>query len=156
MNTRLNDAITRATGEILKDMLRLKVTHEPATEKPINQTNGVCSDTTSIISFVGDISGALMLKCSKQVSTKIASMLLDTEVHPDSEEMKDAIGELLNMIIGSAKTYYSQVDSFTISVPTTIVGKNFSLYVKANTGNTVAFILFKSGTAKIGLEIYLS
>ena len=156
MNIRLNEAVVKATEEIMRDMLRLKISHSPAVEKTINNTNGVCSETTSIISFVGDISGAVMLKCSKQVGAKIASRLLGSEVHPDSEDMRDAIGELLNMIIGSAKTYYSQVDSFTLSVPTTIVGKDFSLYIKANTGNTVALILLKSGTAIIGLEIYLT
>ena len=101
MNIRLNEAVIKATTEIMRDMIQVRSTHNPAVEKSINNTKGVCSEVTTIISFVGDISGAVMLKCSKRVGAKIASRLLGTEVHPDSEDMKDAIGEILNIIIGN-------------------------------------------------------
>ena len=155
MNNRLNEAVVHATSDTFRDMLQAKIINSTPTQLPINHTNGICSETTVIISFVGEVSGALMLKCSKKVGSLIASRMLGMEVDAESDDMKDALGELLNIIMGSAKSYYSPDNTFQMSVPTTIIGQNYSLYIKANAGNTVSFIPFKSGTANIGIEIYL-
>ena len=155
VNSRLNESVEQAMKDTFRDMLRAKISNGEPTALPINHTSGTCSETTVIISFVGEISGALMLKCSKRAGSVIATRMLGMNVEAGSDEMKEALGELLNIIIGTAKSYFSPESKFRISIPTTIIGENYSLYIKANAGNTVSFIPFRSGTVKLDIEIYL-
>ena len=155
VNSSLNDAVIRATLDTFRDMLQANITNDEPREVSLNRSTEDFCETTVVISFVGEISGAFVFKCSKKTGAVIASRMLGMEIAPESDEVKDALGELLNIIIGSAKSYYSTEIKFRISVPTTIIGQNYSLYIKADAGTTVSFIPFTSGTAKMGIEIYL-
>ena len=151
---RLIKAIVYATEDVFKTMLRVKVTSGTPIERPINTKGGIPSEICALISFVGDASGVLMLKCSKKVGVKLASRMLGTPVEEKSDELRDAIGELLNIIIGSAKSYYSQESTFKLSIPTTVIGRDFSLYIRANAGVSAFYVPLKSGNAHLGLELY--
>ena len=154
MTNRLIDAVIRSAKDTFADMLQIKINSETPVECPINANNGISSEICTIISFVGEVSGALMFKCSKKTAVVIASRMFDEPVKPDSDELKDAMGELLNIIIGSAKSYYSDQNTFSLSIPTTVVGQDFSLYIKANTGATAFYVPLKSGNAHMGIEVF--
>lgn len=151
---RLVKAIIYATEDVFKSMLLIKLKSGEPIERPINTKDGFSSEVCALISFVGDASGVLMFKCSKKVGAKLAERMLGMPVAEESDELRDAIGELLNIIIGSAKSYFSQENSFKLSIPTTVIGRDFSLYIKANTGDSAFFVPLTSGNAHMGLELY--
>jgi len=154
MNTRLNEAIIKATKETFKAVIGCGIQNTQPVEQRIN---GQQVDTSVIISFVGDISGAFTMRCSKELGAALASKMLGVEIDPDSDDMKDAVGELFNMIVGACKSYLeSKSDPFKISVPTTIVGGDYTVHIKAASDATVALIPFACDGHNLSIEIYLN
>ena len=153
MDESLNQSLIKATEGIFEDMLGLSLKSSPPVEIALTDSKG---ETSVIISIVGAVSGAVTLKCSKKFGTKLASQMLGVEIDEGSEEMKDAVAELLNMIIGSAKSYYSaDGDPFKISVPTTIIGDDYSMHIKANPGDTISLLDFNCNGDVLGIEVYV-
>lgn len=152
MNQKLNESVVSGTAEIFDGMLGLQTTPGEIKTVPVD-SGGV--ETSTIISFMGDVSGAFVLRCSKQVASTIAGEMLGMEVGEDSDEMKDSIGEVLNMIVGSAKSHYSASNAFKISVPTTITGADYTFHIKADPSDTVCRIPFKVGTYELSIDVYL-
>ncbi len=153
MDVALNQSFIKATEDIFESMLGLQLKSNPPVEKPLHDSAG---ETSVIINIVGSVSGAITLSCSKSFASKLASQMMGMEVAEGSEEMKDAVGEILNMIVGSAKTYYSSDgDPFKMSIPTTIIGGDYSIHIKADPGATVSLLSFNCNGDDMGLEVYV-
>jgi chemotaxis protein CheX len=152
MDNKLNESIVEGTAQIFDGMLGLETVAGEIENVPI-ETDG--AGTSTIISFMGEISGAFVLRCAKPVAAAIAGEMLGMEVDEDSEEMKDSIGELLNMIAGSAKSHYASNNAFKMSVPTTVSGGDYTFYIKADPSDTVCRIPFTVGAHKLSVDVYL-
>lgn len=152
MNNQLNEAVVKGTAEIFDGMLGLQTVAGEIEKMPI-ESNG--AGTSTIISFMGEISGAFVLRCAKPVAAAIAGEMLGMEVDEDSEDMKDSIGELLNMIVGSAKSHYSSNNAFSMSVPTTVTGADYTFYIKADPSDTMSRIPFTVGPHQLTVDVYL-
>ncbi len=152
MDTTLNQAVIKATEDIFDSMLGWDVKGKAPVEKPINASS---AETSVIISIVGNVSGAITLKCTKKLAGEIASGMLGMDVDEDSDDLKDAIGELLNMIVGTAKTRYSSVDAFKVSVPTTIMGGDYAMHIKASSGDKISLIDFDCDHGGLSIEVFL-
>ena len=154
MDTNLNQAVIKATIDTLEALVGMAVESGPPVE---SKPDGASRETSVIISFVGDIAGAFTLRCSRQFAAKLASQMLGSEVGEDSDDMKDAIGEMFNMIVGSTKSFYAASgDPFRISVPTTIVGEDYTVHIKLDPGAEVALIPFKCAGEDWSIEVFLS
>lgn len=153
MDNTLNRSVIKAAGEIFSNYLGWDIKGRIPVERPINESY---KEVSVIISFVGSISGAITMKCSKKLATEIASGMLGTEVEKDSDDMKDAVGELLNMIIGAAKNYYSSgVDPFKISVPTIVIGEDYVVHIKASNKDKISLLDFLCNQDGMSMEIFL-
>ena len=153
MNKALNDSVMRATKQIISATAGCAVTSNDPVEKGIGEDSQYAS---VIISFFGSISGAFTLKCSRESARFFASQMLGMDVATDSDDMKDAMGEFLNMIVGAAKTNFSaDKDVFTMSVPTTILGGDYTVYMKANKHNTCSAIDFNCGGKAMSIEVFI-
>jgi chemotaxis protein CheX len=145
--------LLKATEDIFESVIGESLKCKLPVERSLDNSVG---ETSVIISFVGSVSGAVTLKCSNTFASKIASQMLGMEVAAGSEEMKDAVGEMLNMIMGTAKSYYSsEGDPFKISIPTTVIGEDYSVHIKASPGDTVSYLDFSCNGDTMGLEVYL-
>ena len=104
------------------------------------------------------MSGAFVLHCSEPLSAAIASEMLGLTCKEGSADAKDAIGELLNMIVGGVKNHYqSQRDPFKISVPTIVTGTDFSVHVKVKSEDEITSFGFQhvGGDEYVGLRLML-
>lgn len=154
MNDVLNDAVIKAVKETFKAVIGSAPQNSPPTE---TKMNGVQVDTSVIISFVGEVSGVFTLRCSKEFGAKIASQMLGIEISADSDDMKDAIGEMFNMIVGAIKSFYSaDTDPFKISVPTTVIGEDYQVQISAGRDPVVSLIAFTYGSDEMSIEVFLS
>jgi CheY-specific phosphatase CheX len=153
MDQRLNESVMAATKEMFSSMLGWDVECKPPIERPVNTTT---AETSAIISFVGSPSGAFALKCTLGFASKIASQMLGMDVSVESDDLKDAVGEFLNMVVGRAKTIYSTDEVFKISVPTLVVGEDYALHIKANNGDTVSALEFRFENDGMSIEIVLN
>jgi len=153
MNQRLNQSVIAATTEMFSSMLGWDVESQPPVEQAINEP---AAEVSALISFVGNPSGVMALKCSLGFATRIASQMLGMDIAADSDDMKDAVGEFLNMIIGRAKTQYSIDEAFKISVPTLIIGEDYAVHISAKTSETVAALTFNYESDGMTIEVVLN
>ena len=152
MDNKLNKSVVEGTAQVFDGMFGLQTVAGEV--KTVSVESGG-AETSTIISFMGDVSGAFILRCSKKVASAIAGKMLGIEVDDDSEEMKDSVGELLNMIVGLAKNYYSSNNAFKISVPTTVTGADYTFHIKADPSDTVCRIPFKVDDHELSIDVYL-
>ena len=128
--------------------------------EPVDTDGPVAVDgleVSTIINFVGSITGAYALRCSRKLAGQIASAMLGTTIDEDSEATLDALGELFNMIVGVAKTAHNRAgQSYKMTVPTTIVGGNFSIHIQMKEGADVTTLVFSNGTETALLEIFIN
>ena len=82
-------------------------------------------DITGIISFSGDATGSLSITFSEESIVKIVSSMFGEEVTSINEDVRDAVGELTNMISGDARRKL-QKHGYAIraAIPSVISGKN--------------------------------
>jgi chemotaxis protein CheX len=84
------------------------------------------SDVTAIIGLVGNIRGNVAFSLSVDTSKKILTVMMDGEPVPEMGDMaRSTIGELANMITGTALTLLSKTGTTTdITPPSVIFGKD--------------------------------
>lgn len=119
----LGQAIIDGTEEVFSTMLMIEL----GTGTPIEGPGGeVESNITSMLGLGKDIKGMLAIHCPESVAKDITGTFLGMEVTELDEDVKDAIGEIANMVAGNIKIFFQEHDkSIELAIPTTIVGKSF-------------------------------
>lgn len=83
------------------------------------------SDMTSMIGLAGDLKGILAIKCPGPVAMEITGAMLGMEISELGEEVKDAIGEIANMVAGGLKdSLAGSGRKIELAIPTTVIGKS--------------------------------
>ncbi len=83
---------------------------------------------SGMLGFSGDLSGMLSLHCPAGVATGITGSFLGMEVADINEDVKDAIGEMVNMLTGGLKEALAQSGlDIRLAIPTTIAGRSFRI-----------------------------
>lgn len=84
------------------------------------------SNISSMLGMGGEIKGSLDLHFPEKVAVTITSQFLGMDILELDEDVRDAIGELANMVGGDLKTYFASKDIKTeIAIPNTVVGKSY-------------------------------
>ena len=97
-------------------------------EKPYVRTHGNPNYTVSaIIGFGGAVSGCIVLGFTQQVALALASGMMETPLQVLDADCVDALGEIVNMIAGSAKKDLPGGLS-TVSTPSVILGSHSIKY----------------------------
>lgn len=91
------------------------------------------ADYTSMIGLAGDLCGVLSFRCGLDSAARIAGKMLGTDEHTSEECVRDALGEICNMVAGSFKAQLSDVaEQCMLSVPMVVSGKDYQLYPLAD------------------------
>ena len=108
--------------EVLRTMARIDV----KIGAPVLKKNPLPTyDVSGIIGFSGAFVGSMVLSFQQATASAIVAAFAGTSIAPDSLDYTDAVGELANMIAGSAKTAFG--GGTNISVPSIIVGHGHSI-----------------------------
>ncbi len=119
----LENEIVRSVDEIFSTMIMLEVT-SPAGE--MSQNPAGASNLTSIVGLAGGVKGVALIHCPEEVAIGITTSFLGITLDTIDEDVKDAIGELANMVTGNIKDYFlTEKITTELSIPTTVVGKSF-------------------------------
>jgi len=89
-----------------------------------------------LITFSGDVEGCLGVCCTNPCAATISANMLGSE--PDNQageqEMKDAMGEVANMVLGSFKARAeSELGKIQVSIPTVVCGRELNNDMVART-----------------------
>lgn len=120
MDVRYINPFLVAVREVFETMIDVPFT----VGKPSLKEEPVPShDVSSIIGISGDVTGCVVITLSQETALQLSSALLDDDIPEMNEDCIDAIGEVANMVAGSAKNGFP-VENTSLSVPTVVIGKH--------------------------------
>jgi chemotaxis protein CheX len=94
----------------------------------INQRLPLQSNLSAMIGLGGGIRGVLAVHCPAAVAKAITSTFLGMEVNELDEDVKDAIGEIANMVAGNLKVSFAgEGVDIDLAIPTSVVGESFNV-----------------------------
>jgi chemotaxis protein CheX len=125
MNVKFINPFLEATIDVLKTMAFV----EPIPGKPyLKKDNYAKGDISAIIGMTGAAKGSLALTFSESCIVKIVSNMLGEEIKEINGDIKDAVGEITNMVSGAArKKLEAEGFSITAAIPTVVSGKGHSI-----------------------------
>ena len=125
MEVWLINPFLEGTINVLKTMAFV----EPKPGKPyLKRNTNAIGDVSGIIGLTGQVRGSLALSFSEQCIVKIVSNMLGEEIKTINGDIKDAVGEITNMVSGAARKKLEQEGlSLTAAIPTVVSGKQHSI-----------------------------
>ncbi|MDX9703045.1 MAG: chemotaxis protein CheX [Candidatus Auribacterota bacterium] len=123
MNVEYLNPFIKSTVNALSTMACL----EPSRGNPYLRKTGqkIECDISGTIGVAGEASGSVTVSFSESVARKIVENMLGIQVDSLNDDVKDAVGEIANMIAGGAKGELSEKGySFKIALPVVCIGKD--------------------------------
>lgn len=111
-------------------------------------------DVTVMLSTFGALQGTVVLSFPRKTSIRlVASMLMDDDIDDFNDDVFDGVGEIGNLIVGSAKSAIVQKfgKDAQISIPTTLVGKPHEM--QHQKGIPCIGCVFNTPHGKFALEV---
>lgn len=85
-------------------------------------------DISAIIGITGDTSGSIIVSFPAPLACRIAGNMLMEEISEMDQSVEDAIGEIGNIVVGSARRLLVEDGfSLSISIPTVVIGKGHKI-----------------------------
>lgn len=119
----------RSIQNVFSTMLRIPVTINPPS---IKKDKSASYDVSGIIGMSGDVVGSVVLSFPKDTAQKLVTAFCGMEFPPDSPDFADAVGELVNMISGSAKGMFAD-KNVSISCPSVVIGPGHQINTRSDT-----------------------
>ncbi len=141
--------LLEGTISVLKTMALV----EPVPGKPFIKKNiSSIGDVSGIVGITGDAEGSLCLTFSKECILFVTSQMLGEEQKEINDDVKDAAGELTNMISGDSRRRLQELGfNFQGSIPSVISG--YGHQVKHISNGPILSIPFSTQAGKFTLEV---
>ncbi len=125
MDVRLINPFLTAAMHVLKTMAGMDVSPGKPFLKKDDRATG---DVSAIIGITGVASGSMALVFTEKCILAIVSSLLGENITELNHEVRDAVGELTNMICGDGRRRLAEEGfSLQAGIPTIVSGKNHSI-----------------------------
>lgn len=127
MNAEVINPFINATRNVVATMAGIS----PKPEKPrLKRDHASTMDFTGVVGLAGDgAKGSFAVSFSQSCIERIVRNMLGDEIEDMEQDMRDAVGELANMISGGARAELEQKGhSFDMAVPTLIAGKGHRIF----------------------------
>ncbi len=145
------------TKEVLETMANMTVTSN-GTRDIDGNVEGLdvtaCMDITGVLGFSGGRRGSVLVTFSTETAIKAVGGMLGMEFETIDADVRDGVGELVNMIAGGAKTkLQSKGIDFELSIPNTVIGSKHE--ITAPQSSTRVRMDFVSDAGDFFIEVYL-
>lgn len=122
----ITKALNEATNEVFSTMLIIEIKTQ---ESFVKDEKNVSTDLISSLHFFGDLyMGKIAVFSSAAVTCDIANAMLCTNTTVINDEIKDGMGELVNMIAGVAKVKLTDtLGDMHLLTPWVIAGRHLSI-----------------------------
>lgn len=145
----VRQAIVTATQEIFDSMIMMSVDSLDSTDEI---TENFTSNISSMLGLGGEIRGLLTLHFPEKVALEITNSFLGMEIEGLDEDVKDAVGEIANMVAGDIKVFFTGKNIKTeLAIPTTVIGKAYRTSGLA--GAERVMVPFNCGTGCFKVEL---
>lgn len=127
MNTNeelLCQQLTNDVMEIFSTMVGMgELLHHPVQVDPVTHFKDCLS---ALVGLAGTYSGVVSVHMPSVLALKATSCMLGMEITEQNNDVKDAMGEISNMIAGSFKQHLSKSGSdIRLSTPSVIYGRDY-------------------------------
>jgi chemotaxis protein CheX len=113
------------------------------------------ADFAAMVGIAGRLCGLVGLHTSSECARKMAARMLGSDEAGAGEDARDAFGELCNMIAGSFKGRIAGLaDGCALSVPTVIMGRDFTLFSLANGEHYEVMFSFEGEPLAVTLDLH--
>jgi chemotaxis protein CheX len=120
---RLEGYLDRAMEEVFGKMMGLKCSEAEETEPMAGET------VTALIGLAGALTGTVMLQSARAGAMRISECLTGQAPEEVDAMVRDAMGEVANMVTGAWKGYDAELASrCLLSTPTVVVGEKYELF----------------------------
>ncbi len=109
-------------------------------------------EISGVIGLSGKAVGTVVVSLSREVAVKAASAMLMMELTEIDSDVIDAVGEIANMVAGSAKAELAQFE-LSISLPSVITGRGHEVRFPSNV--TPICVPFDTEWGQLNLEVGL-
>lgn len=119
----------RAMDEAVEEVfsLMMGVVCAVIVDAPIQEPETI----SAVIGLAGAMSGTCVLRGGERTATRMAAVLTGMEMESLDDTVKDAIGEICNMIAGAWKGKLPALaSSCMLSTPTVVSGTNYQLHTQ--------------------------
>jgi len=153
MNVEYINPFINSTIKALTTMCSLK----PQRGKPfLRGSVPTKSDISGTIGVAGEAMGSVTVNFPQEVALKMVENMLGLQIDEINDDVKDAVGEIANMVAGGAKGELSEKGyGFKIALPVVCVGKShYTAYPKDVPCVVIPFILPEGEfTVEVALKI---
>ena len=149
MDAKIINPFLEAAMNVLKTMAMI----EAAPGKPFLKKNDTAmGDVSGIIGITGAAQGSMSISFESPCICSVVTNLFGVSVSEINDEVKDAVGEMTNMICGDARRRLEGAGiSLQAGTPTVVAGKDHSI-THIHTGPCLA-VPFKTEKGKFVLEV---
>lgn len=101
----------------------------------------MAAEVVSMVGLQGAICGSLALECGREHARDLTARFLgaDGEQIESIDDVRDAVGELVNMIGGNLKTAIGSGDAIELSLPTVVTTPRSEVKIPSTFGVAVPF-----------------
>jgi chemotaxis protein CheX len=118
-------AMDEAVQEVFSLMMGIRCAS--VDERPAEEAETI----SSVIGLAGAMSGTCVLRCEARTARRIAEALTGLEFKSLDDTVKDAMGEVGNMVAGAWKGRYPELASnCMLSTPTVVTGSSYRLHTQ--------------------------
>lgn len=114
----------------------------------------MAGDVSVLMSVFGALNGTVVLSFPRKVGIRfVAAMMMDEDIDDFNDDVIDGIGEIGNLVVGSAKSSLAQTTGkeISLSIPSVLTGKGHELqHMK---GVPCVGCVFNSAHGKFALEV---
>jgi chemotaxis protein CheX len=120
---RLEGYLDRAMAEVFETMMGLRCAAAGDAEAAEGEM------VAALIGLAGALAGTVVVQCSRGGAMRACGALTGVESTEVDETVRDAMGELANMVAGAWKGYDPELTSkCLLSTPMIVVGKKYELF----------------------------
>jgi chemotaxis protein CheX len=110
---------------------------------------------TAMVGMAGALCGMATIRCSNSLAMKCASLMLGGDAATNPGTIKDALGELCNMVAGNFKAKISTLaDRCMLSVPTVITGEDYSMETAEPSERVIVALTYEGETIWVALTVH--
>jgi CheY-specific phosphatase CheX len=151
------NALRDATFDVFSTMVGTTVTVPNAKDDLVvvaePADSSVLAYVTGMIGIAGAVRAIFSLRCSEKTATAIAAQMLGITKEEASTQKSDAIGEMCNMVAGHFKHQIGLGDSCTLTIPTVVVGGNYSIHCLLADDRIEFPVVYEGETVLVTLDI---
>lgn len=135
---------SKVVEEVFRTMLGMEVTPCAATQDSAEES------ITAAIQFVGEWKGALLVQCGLKQALEFTGRLMPgSNPNAFDEDVRDALGELANMMGGNLKS--TLPPGVVLGIPTVVEGTDFAMHICG--GNDSVSMAFTGDAGNVGVTL---